>query len=245
MRSSGSSLLPRPPADRSYQLADFVLPAPSVPENRDLPPGYNWQRSGKTRIVRKVEVLDDHDALLVERIRAGDEQALAAVYDEHAGMVYGLARRVARDEQIARDITQEVFTYLWELPDRVDLTRGSLRTYLAVITHRRAVDEVRRHEARSRAETASAVREPDLEEGPEARVVDAAAQDWRRKRVTALLGMLSADQRAAIRLAYYDGLTYVQVAKALGIPEGTAKTRLRSALARLRTLLADEAREAI
>ncbi|MBO0823768.1 MAG: sigma-70 family RNA polymerase sigma factor [Actinobacteria bacterium] len=196
----------------------------------------------KTRTVRNVEVLSG-DALLVERIRAGDDQALGAIYDQHAGLVYGLARRVARDEQLARDITQEVFTYLWEMPDRVDLTRGSLRTFLAVLAHRRAVDEVRRHRTRFRAETASAL--PEMEDGPETRVVDAAAQTWRKKHLAALLDMLPEAQRTAVQLAYYDGLTYVQVAKALGIPEGTAKTRLRSALARLRTLLTDEAREAI
>jgi RNA polymerase sigma-70 factor, ECF subfamily len=187
--------------------------------------------------------MSGRDALLVERILAGDDQALAAVYDQHAGLVYGLARRVARDEQLARDVTQEVFTYLWEMPDRVDLSRGSLRTYLALLAHRRAVDEVRRREARFRAETASSVPEP--QDGPETRVVDAATQIWRKKHLTALMAMLPAEQRTAVQLAYYDGLTYVQVAKALGIPEGTAKTRLRSALARLRTLLTDEAREAI
>jgi RNA polymerase sigma-70 factor (ECF subfamily) len=190
-----------------------------------------------------VEGLSDRDALLMARVRAGDDRALAAIYDQHAGLVYGLARRVARDEQLARDVTQEVFTYLWEMPDRVDLTRGSLRTYLALLAHRRAVDEVRRHEARFRAETASAL--PESEDGPEMGVVEAATQDSRKKHLTALLDMLSAEQRRAVQLAYYDGLTYVQVAKALGIPEGTAKTRLRSALARLRTLLTDEAREAI
>jgi RNA polymerase sigma-70 factor (ECF subfamily) len=190
-----------------------------------------------------VEVSSDCDALLVERIRAGDDRALAAIYDQHAGLVYGLARRVSRDEQLARDVTQEVFAYLWEMPARVDLARGSLRTYLAMLAHRRAVDEVRRQEARVRAETFSAVPQP--EDGPENRVVDSATRIWRKKHLAALLDMLSAEQRVALQLAYYDGLTYVQVAKALGIPEGTAKTRLRAALARLRTLLTDEAREAI
>lgn len=197
----------------------------------------------KGHTVGRVEVFSDRDALLVERIRAGDDRALGAVYDQHAGLVYGLARRVTRDEQLARDVTQEVFTYLWEMPGRVDLSRGSLRTYLAMLAHRRAVDEVRRHEARARAETAAALPEP--EDGPETRVVDAATQAWRKKHLSGLLDMLPAEQRAAVQLAYYDGLTYVQVATALGIPEGTAKTRLRSALARLRMLLDDEAREAI
>lgn len=193
--------------------------------------------------LRRVAVFGAGDALLVERIRAGDDRALADIYDQHAGLVYGLARRITRDDQLARDIAQEVFTYLWEMPHRIDLSRGSLRTYLAMLAHRRSVDEVRRQEARLRAETASA--RPEPEDGPETSVVDAAARNWRAKHLTTLLGMLSAEQRKAVQLAYYDGLTYVQVAKALGIPEGTAKTRMRTALARLRTLMTEEAREAI
>ena len=183
------------------------------------------------------------EALLLARIQAGDGDALGVVYDEHAGLVYGLARRVTRDEQLARDITQEVFTYLWELPGRVDLTRGSLRSYLAVVAHRRAVDEVRRQERRTRTEAASAL--PEAEDGPEVEVVAAATESWRKTQLAAMLDRLPADQRLAVELAYYNGLTYTQVAKALGIPEGTAKSRLRLALARLRALLDDEVRAAI
>jgi RNA polymerase sigma-70 factor (ECF subfamily) len=174
-----------------------------------------------------VGALSGGDALLLARIRAGDDQALAVVYDQHAGVVYGLARRVAQDEQLACDVTQEVFTYLWEMPHRIDLSRGSLRTHLTLLAHRRAVDEVRRRRAHPRAETA-----PEPADGPGSPVTDG-------------LGMLPAEQRAAVRLAYYDGLTYAQVAKALGIPEETAKSHLRTALASLRTRLAEEAREAI
>lgn len=195
------------------------------------------------RIVRRVGVSSDRDALLVTRVRAGDDSALAAVYDEHAGLVYGLARRVTRDEELARDITQEVFAYFWEKPDRVDLSRGSLRAYLTVLAHRRAVDEVRRHEARTRAEIASGP--PEDEDGPETTVVAEAARSWGGKHLSQLLALLPAEQREAVQLAYYEGLTYVQVASELGIPEGTAKYRLRAALTRLRTLLTDEAREAI
>jgi RNA polymerase sigma-70 factor (ECF subfamily) len=203
----------------------------------------DWRTASERRTVRRVAISSDRDALLVTRVRAGDDSALAAVYDEHVGLVYGLARRVTRDEELARDITQEVFAYFWENPDRVDLGRGTLRAYLSVLAHRRAVDEVRRHEARSRAETAAAP--PEEEDGPEAQVVAEASRNWRGKHVSELLGTLSAEQREAVRLAYYEGLTYVEVANRLGIPEGTAKYRLRAALARLRTLLTDEAREAI
>jgi RNA polymerase sigma factor (sigma-70 family) len=157
--------------------------------------------------------------------------------------VYGLARRVTRDDHLAQDVTQEVFAYLWELPDRVDLSRGSLRSYLAVVAHRRAVDEVRRSERRTRTESSHAA--PDLQDGPENDIVDALAQEWSRQRLAAVLTQLPADQRAAVGLAYYEGQTYTQVARTLGIPEGTAKSRLRLALARLRVLLGDELRTAI
>lgn len=181
-----------------------------------------------------METSRDSDALLVERIRAGDDRALAAVYDQHGGLVYGLARRVARDEQIASDVTQEVFTYLWEMPHRVDLSNGSLRSYLALVAHRRVVEEVRRR----RADTAAA---PEAKHGPETRGFQSAALTWGKKGPSAL-DMLPAEERAAVELAYYDGLTYVQVARALGIPGETVKARLCTALTSLRTLLTDEAR---
>jgi len=181
--------------------------------------------------------------VLLARVIAGDESALGLIYDQHAGLVYGLARRVTRDEHLAQDITQEVFSYLWELPERVDLARGSLRSYLAVVAHRRAVDEVRRSERRSRTESTLAF--ADREEGPETEVVQTAAADWGKQRLASVLEQLPDEQRAAICLAYYDGLTYTQVARALGIPEGTAKSRLRLGLGRLRTLLGDELRTAM
>ena len=199
-----------------------------------------------TRCGRSVPAVDagsQPDAALLARIRAGDDRALGAVYDQHAALVFGLARRVTRDIHLAQDITQEVFTYLWELPDRVDLTRGTLRSYLAVVAHRRAVDEVRRSERRGRLETAAAPAE--AAEGPEPDVIEAAAQTWKKDRLAAVLAQLPAEQRAAIGLAYYEGQTYAQVARTLDIPEGTAKSRLRLALARLRTLLGDEIRTAI
>jgi RNA polymerase sigma factor (sigma-70 family) len=195
------------------------------------------------RSVSSVSAAASPDELLLARIRAGDEDALAAAYDLHAGLVFGLARRVTRDEQLAGEITQDVFAYLWELPGRVDPSRGSLRSYLAVVTHRRAVDEIRRNERRVRIEASAAIAEQA--EGPEASVVDATVAAWGRDKLTAALNALPEEQRRAVELAYYDGLTYKQVASALGIPEGTAKSRLRLAIARLRALLGDELRTAI
>jgi RNA polymerase sigma-70 factor (ECF subfamily) len=183
------------------------------------------------------------DSALMARIQAGDDRALAEVYDEHGGLVYGIARRVTRDDQLARDVSQEVFAYLWELPERVDLAKGSLRAFLAMLAHRRAVDEVRRGERRVRAQTSLVL--PEQAEGPEPDVVDAAASAWRDHRLRDVLAALPAEQRTALELAYYEGLTYRQVAGALDIPEGTAKSRLRLGLRRLRELLGTDVEAAI
>lgn len=193
--------------------------------------------------VARVTAQASPDRLLLERICAGDERALAAAYDQHSDLVYGLARRVTRDGQLAGEITQDVFTYLWELPERVDLARGSLRSYLAVVTHRRAVDAIRRNERRMRTEAAAA--RQDYQDGPEDEVVAAATVSWQHDRLVRALAELSNDQRRAVELAYYDGLTYKQVATTLGIPEGTVKSRLRLAMARLRGLLGDDMRTAL
>jgi RNA polymerase sigma-70 factor (ECF subfamily) len=185
----------------------------------------------------------ERDAMLLARIEAGDDRALAEVYDEHAGLVFGVARRVTRDEQLARDVSQEVFLSLWELPERVDLTKGSLRTFLAMLAHRRAVDEVRRSERRATAQASLVMR--DQVDGPEQDVVETAAATWRVERLREVVEALSEEQRAALRLAYFDGLTYRQVAAALRIPEGTAKSRLRLGLGKLRDLLGTDFEAAI
>lgn len=195
------------------------------------------------RTVPAVAAGEAHDAALLARIVAGDDRALGYVYDQHADLVFGLARRVTRDEQLARDVTQEVFTHLWEMPQRVDLRRGTLRSYLAVLAHRRAVDEVRRSERRTRLETSAA--QPEAHDGPEGEVVGTLTRNWRNERLADALCHLPAGQRRAVELAYYDGLTYRQVASVLGIPEGTAKSRLRLAMSRLRTQLGDEMRASI
>lgn len=176
------------------------------------------------------------DELLVKRLVAGDERALAAAYDQHSGLVYGLARRVTRSDQAAEDITQEVFTSLWERPERVDLGRGTLRAFLGVLTHRRAVDLVRKEEAsRARAQ-----REHRLDVKAWADVSDDAIDDDTARRVRRAVDSLPPEQREAILLAYFGGRTYREVAETLAIPEGTAKSRLRLGLTKLHAALQSE-----
>jgi RNA polymerase sigma-70 factor (ECF subfamily) len=174
------------------------------------------------------------DKEVCDRLVAGDEAALGELYDEYSALVYGLAARVTRDWAAAEDITQDVFVRVWEDPRAFDPARGTWRGWHGTITHRRAVDWVRRSAVRRRrsADVAPPPAAPDPEEtavaGSMAKSVQAAVDD------------LPAAQREAILLAYFDGQTYRQVAETLGIPEGTAKSRLWLGLRRLAVRLEAE-----
>jgi RNA polymerase sigma factor (sigma-70 family) len=178
----------------------------------------------------------EHDVR--DRVVAGDDAALREVYDQYASFVYGLAARVIGDARAAEDVSQDVFVAFWQRPAAFDPARGSLRTWLGTLTHRRAVDYVRREEARRRRTervASRAVTAPDVEEMATALLT--------AERVRAALDLLPPDQRRAIQLAYFGGKTYRQVAETLGIPEGTAKSRLRLALRRIADALEAEGGE--
>jgi RNA polymerase sigma factor (sigma-70 family) len=173
-----------------------------------------------------------------DRIIARDDTGLTEVYDQFASFVYGLALRVIGDARAAEDVSQDVFVCIWQRPEAFDPQRGSLRTWLGTLTHRRAVDYVRREEARRRRaerEASRAVITPDVEEMATALVT--------AERVRAALDVLPTEQRRAIQLAYFEGKTYRQVAEVLGIPEGTAKSRLRLGLRRIAAALEAEGAE--
>ncbi len=172
------------------------------------------------------------DAVLVVGIARWNDAALHEVYRRYAGMVLGIARRVTYDSAIAEEICQEVFLSLWREPERFDPMRGSLRSWLATMTHRRAVDVVRAEEARRRRELReqsdrSYPSDAELETATERVVVDTA------------LRALNDAERAVIELAYFGGLTYREVARCLEEPEGTVKSRIRSALSKLGRVLSD------
>jgi len=163
-----------------------------------------------------------------DRLISRDQSVMSDLYDQFGSYVFGLAARVIGDRHAAEDVTQDVFLSIWERPEAFEPARGRLRTFLGTLAHRRAVDVVRREEARRRRaarDAATGVPIPDV--GELAMAIVAAEQ------VRAEVDRLPREQREAIELAYFGGRTYRQVAEELGIPEGTAKSRMRLGLRRI------------
>jgi RNA polymerase sigma factor (sigma-70 family) len=178
----------------------------------------------------------EHD--VKARLVARDPGALAEMYDQFGSFVFGLASRVIRDRRAAEDVTQDVFLSLWERPEAFDPERGHLRTFLGTVAHRRAIDFVRREEARRRRNVRDAQTVLPIPDVDELAIAIVTAEH-----VRAEVERLPADQREAIELAYFAGRTYRQVADELGIPEGTAKSRMRLGLRRIADALAAKGME--
>lgn len=170
---------------------------------------------------------------LRQRLIDRDHEAFAELYRHYAGSVYQSALRMAGDRHTARDVTQEVFLQAWARPRSFDPGRGSLRTWLGLLTRTAAVDCIRRREAEARKLRRQRV-ERYLAAGPE----EVATALVSAQRAREALHRVPPLQRRALELAYFQGLTHREVASLLGIPEGTAKSRLRLGrghLARLMT----------
>lgn len=172
------------------------------------------------------------DAVLVGRVALGDEAALARLYDAYVPLVHGVALRVTGRRDAAEEVCQHVFLHLWSHAGDFDASRGTLRTWLAVLAHRRAVDWVRREVSRRLVLSPEATAHDDpAEEAIAALVAD---------RLRAAVADLPPAQRDPIRWLYFDELSVHEIAQRLGIPEGTAKTRLRAARLRLAERLGAE-----
>lgn len=171
---------------------------------------------------------DYSDTLLARLLVAGDQAALAEAYRRHGAVVYSLATRITRNPTLAEDVTQEVFLRLWRDPHRFDPQRGSLRTYLLSHTHGRAVDLIRSEQARRIREDGESARTP-----PAVSLEEQVMELKVAEEVRSALARLSESERRAIELAYYGGHTYREVARILGEPEGTVKSRIRSGMRRL------------
>jgi RNA polymerase sigma-70 factor (ECF subfamily) len=175
-----------------------------------------------------------HLGELLKRSSRGDEAAFAEWYDATAARAFGLALRVLRDRAQAEEVTQEVYLDCWRTSATFDETRGSSLSWLLTIVHRKAVDRVRSAEASGRRDTSYTQREQTVDHDSTA---ESATASLEASRVRAALDHLTLKQRQAIELAFLAGYTHTEVATMLDLPVGTAKTRIRDGLIRLRDAL--------
>jgi RNA polymerase sigma-70 factor, ECF subfamily len=173
------------------------------------------------------------DAALVVSISRYHQDALAEAYRRHGGAVFALANRLLGERTVAEEITQEIFLRLWNAPERFDPERGSLRAMLLSWTHGKSVDVLRSDQSRRRREERDAHVVAEAGHDIENEAIELAIAD----QVVRALAELRVEEREAIALAYYRGLTYREVAVELDQPEGTVKSRIRSGLRTLRASL--------
>jgi RNA polymerase sigma-70 factor (ECF subfamily) len=176
------------------------------------------------------------DEALMERLAAGsDPQALSELYDRYQGQMYGLAIRITKDQALAQDAVQEAFVGVWRNASRYASGRASVRTWMMSITHNRAIDTLRRRRPTT-----------ELPEGDSPEPALAVPDVWPevsrsldRDTVRGVMAALPVAQREAIELAYFEGLTQVEIAERTGAPLGTVKSRVRLGLQQMRSLLGD------
>lgn len=179
------------------------------------------------------------DTAMAARLMARDEAALREVIDLYGTLVFGVAKRVLAEPTLAEEAAQDAFLALWRRPGAFDPERGSLKTFLAAMARNKAIDIVRKEEsARRKADSLMS----EMETGESTTRFDEEVEG--RVEMKDALASLSEVQREAITLAYFGGRTYREVASELGIAEGTAKTRLRDGLMRLRDALTETRSEA-
>lgn len=183
--------------------------------------------------LRLVHSRDEQDVdVLVSNVARGDRAAFEALYDQMGSSVYGVARRVVRDPARAEDVSQDVFLDIWRKAPSFDATRGSAKTWIMTIAHRRAVDAVRRNESQKKYDGKALVDEVSHDEP-----ADALIAGEEHGSVRECLETLTELQLESVRLAYYNGYTYSEVATLLDKPLPTIKTRMRDGLIRLRDCL--------
>ncbi len=174
------------------------------------------------------------DAELLHAIARGDEQALASLYDRYRLILFGLVLRILHSREEAEDVLQELLLQVWKRASDFDEARGRPFTWLVTLARSRAIDRLRSLGARDRATTESA-----RDAGPEpwSDAADDAIRSEQSEIVRQALAELPEEQRQALLLAYFEGLTQTEIATRLGAPLGTVKTRMRSGMIKLRELL--------
>lgn len=172
------------------------------------------------------------DAEIIARIYSGDEGAMAQLYDLYSHLVYAVALRVLSDSSAAEDILQDVFVQLWRNPQAFDASRGSLAAWLTVIARNRAIDQLRKKRPAMEAIDVDSVVSANVD------LQDSAERQQAIEKVRGVLASMPAEQRAALEMAFFEGLTHVEIAGKTGQPLGTVKTRIRSGLLAVRKAFA-------
>jgi RNA polymerase sigma-70 factor (ECF subfamily) len=180
------------------------------------------------------------DIELVRRLREADGGALTQLYQRFGRPCYSLARRICADEGLAEDVVQEVFLTLWRDPARYDPSRGGFATWLLTLIHHKAVDAVRRESTLRRRMVAAPEAGEDWSPTPVPGADQAAIARVAAGQVRAALQRLPPEQRQVLALAYFGGHTQREIAVLTGVPLGTVKSRMFTAVQRLRAMLADQ-----
>ncbi len=184
-----------------------------------------------------MHVSDLEDRELHRRLSAGDRDAFDELYRRYSPLAFGLALRLTGQSLLAQDVVHDSFLALWRTPEAYDPARASFRTFFLSLVHHRAVDTIRREQRlRDRNERAANL-EPATGEDVAEAVTEEAFLDVRRKEVREALADLPPDQRRVLEMAYFDGMTQVDIARELGVPLGTVKTRTFAAMRKLRAAL--------
>lgn len=170
-------------------------------------------------------------ASLLKLAGRGDETAFAHLYDATSARAYGLAVRVVRDPSQAEEVTQEAFLEIWRTASRYDADRGSAISWVLTLVHRKAVDRVRSADASTKRDTNYHHTSPRVDHDSTA---EGAHASMEARRVRQAMESLTEVQRVALELAFFKGYTHTEVAALLDLPVGTAKTRIRDGLIRLR-----------
>jgi RNA polymerase sigma factor (sigma-70 family) len=180
------------------------------------------------------------DTELVRRLGEADGSALAQLYQRFGRPCYSLARRICVDEGLAEDVVQEVFLTLWRDPARYDPSRGGFATWLLTLIHHKAVDAVRRESTLRRRMVAAPEAGEDWSPTPVPGAEQVAIARVAAGQVRAALHRLPFEQRQVLALAYFGGHTQREIGVLTGVPLGTVKSRMFTAVQRLRSLLADQ-----
>jgi len=185
-----------------------------------------------------LRVLADEE--LMQLVRGGQPAAFEVIYDRHAGVAFSLAYRIVAQRALAEDVVQEAFLSLWRSGARYDRGRGSVRTWLLGIVRNRAIDAIRRRAARDRSLPGEEAGGELTLEAPERTEVEAGRR-MEASEVRDALEQLPQEQSRVIELAYFGGMTHVEIASLVGAPVGTVKGRMRLGLAKMRMALGDPA----